>query len=406
MPRAVVSGLGPNGMLATLRLVQAGYEVTAVEQRVSYGRSIHLCLRRGYLEDLEALDGVLRSKLEPIMCSIEAIEHIKTERIVSHPSREASLLPEAGVAERLAKAPSVLVRLDELERVFFGHLSELRSQAGLRILRGAPLKVEAGARECYSVRVGDELVSAPEIIVVAEGGKSSTARQLGRAPERLSGPKLYLSVHVDAAVGPISRRIDTEVSVGEQHVPVCFWATGHRDPKKGTWIVLEVPAALHAGQGSQSFDRGYFEAASRQLLECETAPAPSPAGLRGTFRFEQQLLVDPVAGKNLVFFGDVAGMGHHALGTGLELGASDLRALGALIAGEVGSGLGAYRRALVESRVALLAFGLREYHPDLVEDPSPWIRQALVEKANDPGLETRRWLDRHIAASIQARLTA
>jgi 2-polyprenyl-6-methoxyphenol hydroxylase-like FAD-dependent oxidoreductase len=400
---AVVSGLGPNGMLAALHLAACGYAVTGVERRTSYARSIHLSLRRSYFDDVRALDVALHEKLWAIASPIEEIHHIQlrdgTETETRTQPRLSQPDPNASVAQRLAQDPMVHVRLDELERVFFDHLSALGPRRGLRLLRGTQLTVtrppdqDTFSAVCTPVpgSAGElEVIHAPDLIVVAEGGKSPTATLLGKKTQKLSAPKLYLSVHVEHALGPVTRRLDTQVEVpgGRQHV--CFWATGHKDPRKGTWLVLEVPAVLQAGMGSQSFDRGYFARAAAPLLRVSPPPEPGTHGFSGTFRFEQQLLANPVAGSNVVFFGDAAGMGHHAPGSGLELGACDLRPLGTLVAHRSNpNALGRYAKEVVASRIALLAFGMREHYPALPGDPAPWLTHVMDVVARDPDADAR-----------------
>ena len=195
MPTAVVSGFGPNGMLAALQLAAAGYDVTGVEQRTSYARTIHLCLRRTYFEDVRALDEALHDKLWAIAAPIEEIQHVSGTRETRTRPHASALSPTATVSERLQQDPIVHVRLDELERVFCEHLCGLDPRRGIRLMRGTQLVVtaEPGAK-AFSAVCGSQVTSAPDLIVVAEGGKSPTARLLGKRTQKLSTPKLYLSV--------------------------------------------------------------------------------------------------------------------------------------------------------------------------------------------------------------------
>jgi len=394
---AVVSGLGPNGMLATLQLLASGAEVTAVEQRTTYARAIHLSLRRSYFDDVRAIDSQLCAKLEAIASPIEEAQWLVARRgtmtrVVERPS--AAVPSSLDVAGRLRQTPSVHVRLDELERVFFDHLAQLSDTTPLTLLRGHQLTLlrsddnDRYSAVCTARTRGDVVfVDAPDLVVIAEGGKSPTAAALGKRSRKLSAPRLYISVHVDVPLGPITRRLDTQVEIpGGGHVDVCFWATGHRDPSKGTWLVLEVPALLHAGKASHTFDRDYFDNASMRLLDLSAPPTLTTHGLMGTFRFEQQLLIDPTAGENVVIFGDAAGMGHHSLGTGLEVGACDLSPLRRAIETSTTT---EYAKAVVASRICLLAFGMREYYADIDVDPTPWLRQALEASTANPDVEPR-----------------
>ncbi|MDP2342794.1 MAG: hypothetical protein Q8O67_17695 [Deltaproteobacteria bacterium] len=375
---AVVSGLGPNGMLATLALLRAGWRVTAVEQRERYVRAIHLSLRQSFFDDVAAVDAGLAAALRSIASPIEKLEHVGGPTTAP---RSVTLGPNASVRERLLQPAVVHVPLDELERCFALHLEALARTHPLEIKRGV-FDVDGAADGPLSVRVGADTLGTPDLIVVAEGGKSPTARRLARTPVRLSSPKFYISVHVDHALGPVSRRLDSDVVVGGQRVGVSSWATGHRDPAKGTWVVVEIPEALHAGRGSQTFDRPYFDDVAVRLLGLSSPPAVTPGGFSGTFRFEQQLLLAPTAGTNLVFFGDAAGMGHHALGTGLELGACDLRALRDVVDG---GPLSAYADAVRASRVVLLAFGMREYDAGSASVPLDVLEADLIDRVRHLG---------------------
>ena len=389
---AVVSGLGPNGMLATLALLRAGWRVTAVERRERYVRAIHLSLRQSFFDDVAAVDAGLAAQLTAIASPIETLEHFALRDGALHPVvspvAQHPVVPRAPrslVRERLAQPAVVHVPLDELERCFAQHLRSAASTHPLELVRGVFDVVDDGdGVGPLSVRVDGEDLGSPDLIVVAEGGKSPTARRLERVPVRLSSPKFYISVHVDHALGPLSRRLDSDVVADGQRVGVSSWATGHSDPTKGTWVVVEIPEALHAGRGSQTFDRPYFDDVAVTLLGLSSPPAITAGGFSGTFRFEQQLLLTPTAGANLVFFGDAAGMGHHALGTGLELGACDLQALRDVVDG---GRLAAYADAVRASRVVLLAFGLREYYPGaagLRPDPTSWVLEALAQTEREP----------------------
>ncbi|MBL8956422.1 MAG: hypothetical protein JNK82_36950 [Myxococcaceae bacterium] len=345
-----MSGLGPNGMLAALKLRAEGFDVVAADQRPAYNRSIHLNLRRSWLETVRSLDATLAEKLAAVTTPIRAFE-----RLPHHDAAPFRLKRESALARRLATQPELHVRLDELERVFCAHLVKL---PGIEVLTHTRVTVDGS-----DVRLGDRRLEAPALIVAAEGGKSPTARQLGLSMVKVSAPRFYISVHVDHSVGPITRRLDVD--------GLSSWAVGHGDPARGTWLVLEIPEKVHAGRPSSTIDREHFERGARQLLG--VVPEPSAEGLRGTFRFEQQLLPRPVAGSNVLFLGDSAGMGHHALGTGLELGAWDIGFL------RKGMSLEDHAARVVEARIELLAFGMHEYYPSLAEDPTEWIRQAITQ---------------------------
>jgi 2-polyprenyl-6-methoxyphenol hydroxylase-like FAD-dependent oxidoreductase len=395
--RAVVSGLGPNGMLAALKLRRAGFEVVAADQRPAYTRSIHLNLRQSWMDAVRALDAELHQKLEGIARRIEAYEHLGRK------PRAAGAAPHTPLLRRLLEEPTLHVRLDELERVFQSHLAALE---GVEVLTDTRVSLEGQGVYSARLRPGGKgstaagrLVERPRLVVVAEGGKSPTAQGLGLQMLRVSAPRFYISVHVDHALGPVTRRLDTEVDGAH----VSYWAVGHQDPARGTWLVLEIPERVHGGRPSSTFDRDYYARGAAQLLQLERAPEPSGVGLRGTFRFEQQLLPRPVAGENVVVLGDAAGMGHHALGTGLELGAWDAGLLGSMLddGSAPAAALDRYATAVRDARVTLLAFGMHEYYPRLAADPTPWLREAIAAAAADPSVDAVTLLEARLTPSAR-----
>lgn len=384
MPHAIVSGLGPNGMLAARTLLEHGWHVTGVEQRAAYGRGIHLSLRQSYFDAVRALDASLADALSAIASDIEALEHVGHASVRPAPR---TIAMDASVRERLEAPPVKHVRLDKLEQTWWAHLTSCAPDR-LRVARGSTFAIDA---ETHACRIDDEDVAQVDLVVIAEGGKSRSAQQLGLAPVRLSAARLYQSVHVQESVGPVTRRMDADVDVAGVTQRVSFWATGHGDAALGTWLVLEVPAAIHGDRPSRVTDRAYFDRWARALLGLAHAPTPTSSPFSGTFRFEQQMLRVPRAEGRVLFFGDAAGMGHHAPSTGLELGVCDQRALAAVLAGGT---LDAYGRTVARARVALLAFGLREYYPGLTVDPTPFIEAALEAPAEDA------------RAIVEARVTA
>jgi 2-polyprenyl-6-methoxyphenol hydroxylase-like FAD-dependent oxidoreductase len=372
-------------MLATLKLLSAGWRVTAVDARESYGREIHLSLRQSYIDTVRRIDDVVGDTLEPLLSPIAEIQHVGHPTVVP---RAAALPEDAGVRRRLEQPPVVHVRLDALERCFYARLEALAKDAPdrLALRRGSSVVMEQALTDddddrAVGCSVDGKNVDA-DLVVIAEGGKSATARRLRRSSVPLSRHALYISVHVDDALGPFSRRLDSLCALQDgREVMVSAWATGHRDPSLGTWLVVEIPDELHGERASKHFHRAYFDDAAMRLLDITTAPTVSTLPFSGTFRFEQQLNPLPTAGTNLVFLGDAAGMGHHALSTGLELGAVDMGPLSQRLAGGTQR---EYREAMVRSRIEMLAFGMREYHPGLHQDPTPWIVDALRQRDVEP----------------------
>lgn len=427
---AVVSGLGPNGVLAALELMQAGYHVTVVEKRPAYTRPIHLHLRQSYLDDVRRLSPKLHAKLMALATPIQHMERTRRPGSVSvmsqnWPAGHESLSSEdRAVRERLMTAPVAHVRLDSAERLFYTYLSGLTGlQYGLdaahrlTIRRGFHLELEPDAlgRFHASIRPADladphapqaESLGIPDLVVLAEGGKSASVQKLGLQNVRFSYAKFFMSAHVPVSFGPKTRRVDTNVRhvvKGEEAAEVSFWACGHGDPKQGTWIVLEVPESMMRGTPEQAIE---FFVAGANMLFGTTAHAEtirrsvadrnllgsarrctSPDGaahgtpFAGTFKFEQQCLRNPGLGANLVVIGDSAGMGHHALSSGLEMGACDLQPLRklaqAIARGEdANEAVRAYGERVFRSRMTLLALGMREYYPALDFDPVDLLHRA------------------------------
>jgi hypothetical protein len=439
-PTAVVSGLGPNGVLAALELLRAGYHVTVVEKRPAYIRPIHLHLRASYLEDVKRLSPKLHSKLTGIATTIEAMERVRLPQ--SGPPQivaagwpapyKAASREDLAIRERLTQSPVAHVRLDSLEKLFYAHLNGLTGlQYGLdpapllEVCRGYALDLQPeGGRFRAVIRPSDpdepdapetEDLGFPDLVVLAEGGKSAGARNLGLETIRFSYAKYFMSAHVDIPFGPRTRRIDTDVRqlLRAPHLapePISLWACGHADPAQGTWIVLEVPAGFVEKSPDTALD--YFVEGTCLLLGGESAQksrdvrtairrsvengtllanmrkcgnaAPDAGGgtpFAGTFKFEQQCLRRPAAGANVIVLGDSAGMGHHALSSGLEMGACDLGPLRRLAAelarGDDGAtAVARYAESVFRSRVTLLALGMREYYPQLDFDPVDLMHRA------------------------------
>ena len=262
----------------------------------------------------------------------------------------------------------------------------------------------------------------PELVVLAEGGKSTTLQQLGLHTVRFSYPKYFMSAHISVPFGPRTRRIDTDVRqlcLEPSVVPadVSLWASGHGDSAEGTWIVIEVPEALLSQDPQQAED--YFVRGA--LLLCQ-ADGNSPEQLTqkirqalkkgailskkrgrpvpgieaaektpfaGTFKFEQQCLRHPAVGHNVIVLGDAAGMGHHALSSGLEMGACDLGPL-SVLARRLQQGdrpedcLGEYAEAIFRSRIKLLGLGMSEYYPNLPSDKLEMLHRAADIFGADP----------------------
>lgn len=429
---AVVSGLGPNGVLAALELMASGYHVTVVEKRPAYTRPIHLHLRQSYLDDVRRLSPKLHAKLMALATPIQQMERTRRPGSVSvlgqnwPAADENTSAEDRAVRDRLMQQPVAHVRLDSAERLFYTYLSGLTGlQYGLdtahrlTIRRGFHLEFEPDALGRYhaSIRPADlddphgpsaESLGIPDLIVLAEGGKSVSVQKLGLENVRFSYAKYFMSAHVPVAFGPKTRRIDTN--------GVSYWACGHGDPKQGTWIVLEVPEAMMRGTPEQATE--YFVAganllfgstaheaairksiAERNLLGAArrcTSPDGAANGtpFAGTFKFEQQCLRRPGLGANLVVLGDSAGMGHHALSSGLEMGAVDLQPLRrlaqALTRGEdAGRAVERYAERVFRSRMTLLALGMREYYPRLDFDPVDLLHRA-AELAETGGATTAR----------------
>src|SRR5262249_55964804 len=114
-----------------------------------------------------------------------------------------------------------------------------------------------------------ECLGAPDLIVLAEGGKSATARRLGLEKLCFSYPKYFMSAHIDHAFGPRTRRIDREVSCGRGTKEVSLWAIGHGDPGQGTWIIQEVPWELRDHTAGHYLE--YFSEGAALLLDCSRA---------------------------------------------------------------------------------------------------------------------------------------
>ena len=436
--RAVVSGLGPNGVAAVLKLLQRGFQVTAVEKRPRYTRPIHLHLRSSYLEDVRALSPDLHERLMSIATAIvenSRVGHSSPKPVpnyIQDRRTQARRGKPCPIWTRLSAPPERHVRLDKAERLFYDFLKE--SAAGnssrLTIRRGRVLHLEPSKEDYYRVLLRSakdkqaEDLGVPGLIVIAEGGKSATVRQLGLESVRFSYPKYFMSAHVGVSFGPRTRRLDTDVRelVDDPAVTsteVSLWASGHGDANEGTWVVLEVPEALLQQRPEQAEE--YFVKGALLLMTDQVAlttaedlssiiketlrggvllrrrqeanmPGMYEAGkttFAGTFKFEQQCLRFPAAGKNVVVLGDAAGMGHHALSSGLEMGAYDLGPLGKLcddlVAGlEPGQYIADFAEDIFRSRIRLLGLGMNEYYPDSAAGRLKMLHRAAELFAEEP----------------------
>lgn len=434
---AVVSGLGPNGVAAALELLGMGFEVTVVEKRPFYTRPIHLHLRSTYLDDIKRLSPSLHQKLMDIATPI--VENLRQTTLDHHlmPNhiQDRRARPREGepcpVWLRLATPPERHVRLDHAERLFYEHLKEMAAAPGskLTIRRGCTLCLEPMEPESFKVLLRNartqktEDLGVPDLVVVAEGGKSTTVRDLGLESVRFSYPKYFMSAHVAMPFGPRTRRIDTDVQAlvedpAAGQAEVSLWASGHGDSDEGTWVVIEVPESLLHQQPEQAqeyFVKGAMLLMNQPqvaLLEQETenriraslgegailsrkrgaaVPSMDSAGktpFAGTFKFEQQCLRYPAAGHNVVVLGDAAGMGHHALSSGLEMGAYDLLALQRLARAllerkDATRAIAAYAEEVFESRLKLLGLGMNEYYPNDATGRLKMLQRAAELWAED-----------------------
>ena len=414
----MVSGLGPNGVAAALELFNRGYRVMVVEKRQRFTRPIHLHLRETYLNDIRRLSPELYKRLMAIATPI--LENSRLAGQASDPVpnhiQDRRATPRRGqpcpVWSRLSSPPQRHVRLDKTESLYYEYLKSLAAapSSSLSIRRGSVLCLEPADDGYYRVvlqhgMAGEtESLGVPDLVVIAEGGKSASVRQLALESMRFSYPKYFMSAHIPVPFGPRTRRLDTNVEelvegTEVASTEVSLWASGHGDSDEGTWVVIEVPEAL-LNQPSERAEEYFVKGAMLLMSESETtfsaqqlrrriratldkgallsrkrgsnlrgmdAAAKSP--FAGTFKFEQQCLRYPAAGKNVVILGDAAGMGHHALSSGLEMGAHDLGALGVLCeelaqAKDPEDCIKTYAESVFDSRLKLLGLGMSEYYPD------------------------------------------
>ena len=424
-------------MLAALELFRRGYRVTTVEKRPEFTRPIHLHLRPSYLEDIRRISPELHRRLMIISTPIEENERLASTHTEPQPAypQDRRSSARAGspcpVWTRLSTPPSRHVRLNHAESLFCQFIHEIEGAHEPRfvIQRGYELGLRSTDSDRYEVfsrrqeggRIED--LGAPDIVVIAEGGKSDSVRALQLENVRFSYPKYFMSAHIDLPFGPRTRRIDTDLTKlveqpGFPSTPLSLWASGHGEYDEGTWIVLEVPERLldqHAEQaheyflrgatllmedtaenGSQAHLREQISAALRQgahlarksvgLPDVEAASKPTFAG---TFKFEQQCLRFPAAGSNVVVLGDSAGMGHHALSSGLEMGVLDLIPLGRLCdhlqeGNDPKQGIAEYASTVFSSRLRLLAIGMNEYYPNAKGGRLQMLQRAAEFSRKDP----------------------
>lgn len=430
---AVVSGLGPGGLLAVLKLSQLGYHVTGIEQRPDYTRHVNISLRQTYLDDLEALSPELHAKLMQIAVPIERNETYEFQG----GARPVPQQPvETDFEKRLTAPKAVNVSIRELEKLFHQHLQGIVAEdekAGrpprITLMREYTVKPEHDPKtDTYKItaepwRFSEKKASmtakelgTPDLFVIAEGGKSTSARAVGMEMQKLSRSRTFVSGHVPESLGNKTRRVNAEFmvehpvgGVPKAREEVSLWATGHTD--KGTWLLMEVPdsmmidnahAALDlflAGKAllfnptpEQAHEFKHTHVAELNVPEDHVHAEKAPTyttGFGGIFKFEQQLMPKPTAGRNVVAMGDAGGMTHADLSAGLEIGIHDLAAL-TVLASSIQRGeapdraLESYGSTIYQTRLDALALGMKEFYPDVNPFPKELLdRASRISSEND-----------------------
>jgi 2-polyprenyl-6-methoxyphenol hydroxylase-like FAD-dependent oxidoreductase len=430
---AVVSGLGPGGLLAVLKLAQLGYHVTGIEQRPDYTRHVNISLRQTYLDDLKALSPELYAKLMQIAAPIDRNEIYEFQggaKPVPHNPAETDF------EKRLTAPKAVNVSIRELEKLFHEHLQGIAAEdekAGrpprITLMREYSAKPQHDPQtDTYKItaepwRYSEKKASmtpkelgTPDLFVIAEGGKSTSARAVGMEMQRLSRSRTFVSGHVPESLGNVTRRVNAELMVehpvGDAPTArdqVSLWATGHTD--KGTWLLMEVPDSMKIDSAHVALDLFLAGKAllfnptpeqAREFKHTELADPSVPdvhahaekppqytTGFGGIFNFEQQLMPKPTAGKNVVAMGDAGGMTHADLSAGLEIGIHDLAAL-TVLASSIQRGeaperaMETYGSTLYQTRLDALSLGMKEFYPDVNPFPKELLdRASRISSEND-----------------------
>ena len=317
--RAVISGQSISGMIAAVILARAGYEVHTYEIREKYTRNIQWAVRASLLNALASIDEKLADLFKKIARPLhKGSVHIKngTVRIKQHvhvTGVDPDVVPPYG---------SAMIKMDSVftveARVFEEELKKYLSDNFGKQVHSHAGKIEV-ERRGEEFEVKNDNIGIPDLIVIAEGGNSSTRNGLVQLkPMRESRWQIAGAIAMDGE-GVMSKHWREEE--GQR---LLTGAIGHAGGKK-IWIVADVHPSFAGCTDQKRIDNEFRRLAAlvlqKPITEIARRTIYGPADeVKITPFLLQQTIVDTAAvGNNLIFMGDAVGAGHWSAGGGLQI---------------------------------------------------------------------------------------
>jgi 2-polyprenyl-6-methoxyphenol hydroxylase-like FAD-dependent oxidoreductase len=316
----VITGGGPGGLAAAIRLRQLGHQVVLLEGRHrDYIRRFHLGLRAESLARLDQL-GVLDDVAERSGYSPAEVQEWRR-----------NFRPSKSPEEMLAGSTLAYVRMNDLEEVLYkraGALGvDLRYGRSVVLSQWPDVMIHRGVmdeRGKFWPQGEPEQRLRPELLIVAQGVHSQTRADLGIEVQMESTVAWFMGMLWD---GPSQAEAQRMVRLREEGFVQHVVAIGHRRYPQ-TWALVQVPEEV-ALQPEQS----RLRYACAQLSELLDAPVSPHEIVWGGFlsKVQNRRAVRVVKG-NAVLFGDAARSGFAWSSSGANLALSaDLQSLETLV---------------------------------------------------------------------------
>ncbi len=314
---AVVSGQSVSGMMASIVLAKAGYQVDVFDVRSAFTRNIQWAGRQALVDTLADIDSTLDDLfVEHVAKPIyEGSIHVKDEsrRVKKHEGlREGdpSQLPTNG--SHMMSFPSVMT----LEaRVFEEFLSKYIQTFPNICHHTESITLEQNGETFAVTKHG-----TPDLVVVAEGASSRTRNAL----EIQSIPLTEARRQIAGAIGIDSKGVMIKQWKTEKGMHMLTGAIGHAGLNK-TWIVADIDSTIGAEQTKIDAE---FRRLAAEVLEIpiERANAleiygPSDGKPVSTFYLQQAISKTAAVGNNVIFIGDTVGHCHWSVGGGMQVAA-------------------------------------------------------------------------------------
>lgn len=341
--RALVSGGSISGLTAAAVLARSGYQVDLYEIRPDYTRNIQWAGRQALIDELASLDTDLARRFT---AEVARPAHVSTHLVDSPPSRRQYDQPAPLVgdplrlgfeSERWLSQPStVIMEAKTFERFLRQYVESL---PGVIVHSGEKLPVLSPDSRGNFAAAGQP---PPDLVVLAEGATSPTARAVGIERAPTSPPRRQIAGTVDRDIGGQMIKHYRTVQRADGTTETLLTGLMGRAGSK-TWVVADIPSdvSFEATPGSgRSPDSPQRQAAQQRQMEGllrEAAgralemPAADVASLKvdaavegrpmSSFVLQQHIARSAVAGRNVVAVGDIVGNGHWSVGGGMQVGA-------------------------------------------------------------------------------------